>query len=197
MAGRELPAILTPATAEQVQDAFIMAWQGQLGHLPEDKQVRVLMAQTALETQRWQKMIAFSIGGMKCGPEVDHCYYSTTEHLRENIADAYLRQSTPAAPVELVSDVGNGVFVIKLMPKHPGCRFRAFETLQDSCCYHVQELANRWPAAWNAAVDGNSDKFVRELKHGRYFSGDVDVYRKSVNSLFAEFQRLPWPLNAS
>jgi hypothetical protein len=58
---------------------------------------------------------------------------------------------------------------------------RAFDTPEDGAAYYWERLRDRWPDAFYAM--GDPAEFVKQLKAGRYFTGDVTAYTRAVVAL--------------
>lgn len=180
----ELAPRKTPVTAEQLYDA--------LGDdLPRATRL-ILVAQSALETGRWASLVCYNLGNVKCPqPNVyDHCYFSTQEYVPRQQAGAAMVASTSDAPVEVARDEGGTHVWIRLRPKHPGCCFRAFSTLEQAAAWFVNFLKSHYSLAWSSALAGDPPSFVHNLRQGGYFTAPEDVYSRRVVQLYHEFDQL-------
>jgi len=58
----QVPAIRTPLAPSQALELITSALQAELGREPTAAEIKILLAQTALETDRWQKMYNWNFG---------------------------------------------------------------------------------------------------------------------------------------
>jgi hypothetical protein len=190
-----LPATRTLVSAQEMSDALAVAWRRYFGREPVFHAIRVLLAQWALETGRGKSMIAFNCGGIKATENELHCYYTTPERLPRTQALAMLARSTPRAPVTLASADDGGPFInILLHPSHPGCRFRAYKTLEDGALDYLALLRQRFERSWAAVVAGEPRTFARMLKSQGYYTGNENDYAAALASLFVEYSKLRPPV---
>jgi hypothetical protein len=75
-------------------------------------------------------------------------------------------------------------------PKHPWCRFRAFETLLEGSIDHVKLLNKRFSKSWPAVLAGDPTQFAHLLKVQGYYTADERIYANSVRSCFNEWSKL-------
>lgn len=66
-------------------------------------------------------------------------------------------------------------------------KFCAFHDLATGVRTHLEFLAERYPFAHRAMVDGDPEDFVSELKRRGYFTGDEEVYSRAVCSLVGRY----------
>jgi len=138
------------------------------------------MSQSALETGEWAKCIAFNLAGIKsAGKDGDWAFYTTREVASEAECDRLVAASTPAAPVRRFSKTE-----VFLDPPNPGCRFRAFSSLDDGVAFYLEFLFTRFSAAWPAVLTGDPFAFVHALKAHNYFTADEFEYLKGVVNRF-------------
>jgi len=62
-------------------------------------------------------------------------------------------------------------------------RFKAYDSPEQGAVDYVRLLASRYGPALEAAQRGDTSQFVRGLKSGGYFTGNVDAYQRSVESI--------------
>ena len=105
---------------------------------------------------------------MKSNPSHAHVYLTTEERMTPTVAHLCLARSSAAEPCEVVRDDVDTI-TLRFLPRHPTCRFRAFATLEDAAAAHVVLLVGHYPAAIDAAEDGDPAGFVHGLKSGGYF----------------------------
>lgn len=163
MSGTYFPPVRTPITNALFADAVRAAW-------PEASReaIGVLWAQYALETGRGKACWNNNIGNVKATPG-DGLNYTMLPNTWEIING---KRET-------------------FQPPHPQTWFRSYETLAEGMVSHIAFLRRRYAAAWAHVEAGQPDAFARALKARGYFTGDVDVYARSLVSLLAEWLRDP------
>lgn len=199
-----LEAVETPLSAAEVAVALARAWRARTGQTPTREALAVLLAQSALETGRWGAVRGASIrchnlGGIKANPaREDHACYPTREHLPPEVARRWIVGAGPAEDGSglAVQDTGQRdgtLWVVRVLPPHPACCFRAWHTLAEGAAAYLALLRDRYAKAWPHVEVGSPGAFVLALKSLGYFTGNVDEYRVSVESLWREYLALPWP----
>lgn len=224
MTARELPARATPVAipdlylAVRLQMEALVAQRhaaalevGAASVEPSSRDYRnaavIMLAQMALETNRFKAIQNYNLGGIKCPKGWTECYqhFATREHFAREIAEKYIREAPPGTKVEHVDDDAEGKWILVFRGPHPMNRFVAFETLEDAVAHHCGFMIGRmsankktgapeWqPARYAAAVDralaNDPLGFVTELRAKGYFTADPKVYSKSVFSIAREYDR--------
>jgi len=159
-----IPNKLTVMKALDVLKAFRAAFLAEIGSLPSNATLAILVAQSALECARWVSMHCFNFGNMRPpkGWAGSYCQFRCNEKIK-------------------------GVWVW-YDPPDPGSNFLAFESAEEGARYYMRKLRQTWPEAWAAALKGDAGGFVHGLKLRGYFTADETVYRASVQRLCTEFQ---------
>lgn len=191
MTARELPARATPVQAAEVFLALRLQLAAQLGASPPREAVAIMLGQMALETGRFRSVMNYNLGGIKCSKSWPGCWqhFTTTERLPMRTAQKYLDEVPPDSAVELVERFGD-VWTLRFRGKHPVNRFVAFESLDAAVEHHVAFLLGRYRSAVEVAVSTrDAEAYVSECHRLGYFTGDADIYRKSVSSLAREYVR--------
>jgi len=156
---------LTPLTRQDATRALYDAYVRVTGGPPSARVLALLLAQSAFETERWQKIHNFNFGNAKA----DLNYPFITQ----------FRCSEVEQGVERVFD-----------PPDPHCNFRAYATATDGALDHIKVLQSR-PHWWNALQSGDPNVFVDALATvPKYFTGNPAIYKRAVASLFEEFAPL-------
>ena len=149
----------------------------------------LLMAQWALETNRGKAMHNFNVGNVKdvAGVGAYDWQYFPCE---EDLDHGYAAKLSTSPLVKIVGHNAAGLCTTWFYPKHPGCCFRAFETLDDGVLDHLVLLNHNphFKCAWPAVLQGNPQQFVHLLKASGYFTASEAQYTKSVTSLFLEYK---------
>lgn len=147
----EVPATRTPTPDSALVPAAQQAYLAELGHLPANEVLAILLGQWAFECNHGGACMNYNLGAYKRGPGPDWCSFSTTEWL-----------GTP--PVET----------------HMVCEFSAWPTLESAVEFCISSLYNHFTEAWSRAVLGDSDGFVAGLKLRGYFTGPLLAYQAGV-----------------
>lgn len=172
-----IPNVLTAMTSDDVMLAFNTAFHTLTGQFPSEDTLAILTAQSCLECARWKSMHCYNFGNIRPPKDWtgDYCQFRCNE------------QISP----------GKWVWYD---PPQPGSNFVAFETAESGAAFYMQKLAQRWPEAWTAALNGNVAMFVHGLKQRGYFTADEAPYLTAVLKLFLEFkgqekaEELQWDL---
>jgi hypothetical protein len=160
--GQQVEATKTPATAQQVADALWSVWPSELGGRPSLPEICVLLAQWDLETAAGQSMICWNVGNVKQPTDDnDWCMFSTVEYV-------------------------NGK-PVTIHPPDPGCRFRAFASLDDGVQQYLHSMWSRWTDAWPSVVEGDPEGFAYGLKQQGYYTAPVAAYAAGVKSRFDKY----------
>lgn len=147
----------TQMTPSAASAELRQAWTRVTGEAPNDKTVALLTAQWAHETAHGSSMYNYNFGGIKGTGPTG---LSVEQHTKEGWGRNE-RQITD--------------------------RFRAYESPEAGAEDYVKLLTHRFPEAANAARAGNAEGFVQGLKQRGYFTGDVQAYHRSVESLSEEY----------
>jgi len=156
---------LTPLSQQYASRALAEAFTRVTGAPPTNRVLALLLAQTAFETGRWQKIHNFNFGNAK--------------------ADL----SYPLVTQFRCSEVENGVERF-FDPPDPHCNFRAYTTAADGAVDYIKVLQSR-PHWWNGLQTEDPNAFVDALATApKYFTGNPVAYKRAVESLFDEFRPL-------
>lgn len=224
MTARELPARATPVAIPDLYLAVRLQLETLIAERnaataqasasvaqPSSRDFRnatvIMLAQMALETNRFKAIQNYNLGGIKCPKGWTECYqhFTTREHFAPDIAEKYIREAPPGTTVEHVDDDADGKWILVFRGAHPMNRFVAFETLEDAVSHHCGFMVGRmgankktgareWqPARYAQAIDRALENdplgFVTELRAKGYFTADPKVYSKSVFSIAREYDR--------
>ena len=151
----------------------------------------LLLSQWALETARGHAMHNNNIGNVKDVAGVgtyDWQFYACEEDLDPAYA-AKLQAASPAL-VKVVGTNSRNLSTTWFYPKHPGCCFRAFETLDDGVLDHLALLNNNphFKCAWPAVLQGDPQQFAHLLHVSGYYTASETQYAANVMSLFREYR---------
>jgi len=191
----EVTAIRTEVNPRLLARALCRAWYAQEGAVPTRNALLVLLAQSALETGRWQHCWNYNLGGTKATDKWDgeHFCRSTSEFVLRSTAFRWLAESQPRTDgrpgddVEITSTQA-GFATVRLHPSHTATRFQAFRTLDEGAAAYLRVLRSRYGRAWPDLETGDPVSFVAQLKRAGYFTARVEEYSKAVVSLFSEYK---------
>ncbi|WP_394831703.1 hypothetical protein LVJ94_34840 [Pendulispora rubella] len=173
----------TPIDHESLRTALSRAWSELDGTEPNAEGVSLLLAQSAIETDHGRKSKNWNVGGVKADGAELYTYAATLEVLPRKDANAALARSSPGAPCELAADDGGPMMTLRFLPNHPACAFAAYRTLDEGAQGFVALLARRYVSALECARQGDVVGYAEGLKSRGYFSGNLDAYRRNLESL--------------
>lgn len=184
---------LTTPTQAEMFTALGSAYVQYMGGPPTLEQVCLLMAQSAFETGWWKYMHCYNIGNVKSveGDGRDFTYFRCWEIVPTRSVAALQAHAKYGHLVSVESsDAKTGRSKIWLDPEHPGCRFRAYKSLQLGIFDHFGKLLDQYTDedpvrdAWHFAVKADPVGFVHALKLKGYFTGDEAIYKRQVADIF-------------
>ena len=162
LGGVEIPDRLTPLTAEQAAGALATAYRRVTGAFPTQRILGLLVAQTAQETGRWQRLHNYGFGNLKAA--ASDLYYQGFR----------------------CWEVVNGQ-TVWYEADNPICRFAAYLTAEDGAERYIRLLQKR-PHWWNGLQTGTVDGFVAGLTTvPKFFTGDAGVYARNMTQFISEY----------
>lgn len=181
---QRLPDQKTPVSRQAVLEALWKAWMAYFNSAPKRESIWVLMSQWALETGWGASCHCYNLGNVKSreGDGFDYTYFACNEILPKATALRYQNNTPDTAKITSVRS--DGTAIIWFHPDHPGCRFRAFKTLQEGAADHLALLFKRFHKAWPAVAEGDPAKFSHMLKMQGYYTADLASYTKTLTSVF-------------
>jgi len=187
----ELLDLKTPITKQEAIEAL---WNGYMlffGDAPEPETIQVIAGQWGLETGWGVSMHAWNFGNVKSvdGDGFDYVYFACNELLCVNTALAYANADPNHAKITSTRDDGN--VWIWFYPKHRGCRFRAFMTVEDGASDHIALLVKHFPAAMRAAQAGDPILYAHALRESHYYTADERSYSTGLVGCMRTVQGLP------
>ncbi len=186
---KELPDIKTQVSIEDMFYALAYAWVQLFNEQPKKESIVVLLAHGALETGRFKSMHCYNIGNIKGreGDGRDYCFFACNELMPVKQAQALVGRSSKDGGNAIITGIRNdGMAWIWFYPKHYGCRFRAFETLEAGALDYMMMLRNRFKLSWPAVVKGDVAAFCHLLKQQNYYTADESSYTKAVANVYNE-----------
>lgn len=179
-----LPDQITPATRQEVLEALWKSWIVYFNSIPKKESIWVLMSQWALESGWGRSCHCYNLGNVKSreGDGYDYTYFACNEILPK--ASAEKLQAKDPKRAKITSYRSDGTAIIWFYPDHPGCRFRAFRTLQEGALDHLVILVKKFDKAWSAVAEGDPAKFAHLLKVQSYYTADEYSYTASLVGCF-------------
>jgi len=188
----------TVVTAQEMADALYRAWYKYFGRPPAYHSILVLLSQWALETGSGKSMHNYNVGNVKARPDGPYDYQFFACNERMSLQQAMKLQQADPQHAKITRDNGDGTCWIWFYPKHPGCCFRAFRTLDDGVFDHLIMLVNHksFKQAWPAVEAGSPEQFSKLLRKAGYYTADESAYTAGVVRLYKGFEgkvKLPDP----
>ena len=187
MANIEHADELTPCSKHDLLQALDVAlFEHELTDIKKEA-VCLLAAQWALETGNGHSCHCWNLGNVKSseGDGHDWCFFKCNELLSQQVASRLTAADPEHVKVTSAPDA-NGCVWTWFYPPHPGCRFRAFDTLLDGAVDQVAVMAGRFKQAWPALLSGDPVAFVHALKQQGYFTASETSYLRGVQALYTE-----------
>jgi hypothetical protein len=151
--------------------------------------VRLVVAQFAVESGM-RSCFNYNVSGIKTRPystKYDWQFFTTTERFD----DARLKEAQRLGPL-LVHFVARDekMTTVRLLPKHPWCCFRAFQSLQaavDDHCVTIREtFGKREPKSLDALLTGDPLAYAHALRVNGYYTAKEDKYVAALQTRLAE-----------
>jgi len=190
MANKLYDQVITIKSIDVFNSLWI-AWLNLFNNPPKKESILCLLAQSALETNRWKSIHCYNFGNIKSrdGDGRDYTFFACNEIMPLKMAQDYVSKSPSLAKITSIRNDGKAI--VWFYPEHPACRFRAFKTINEGAIDYLSFLQTKYKKAWNAILDGDVCKFSHELKINGYYTADESSYTKGLKSLFDEFSKLP------
>ncbi len=196
---KELALKRTPLDYESIAGALVLAWSSDSrfdnAYPISRKAVRLASAQIAIESglsSCWN----YNLSGMKTSPNNKSGYSWQYFKTRERFTDAQLASAKTLGSVEDKGVIEAGLHSVYLLPKHPWCCFRAFESLDAAMLDHLQTLERKFPRGLAGLVLGDAAAFAHGLKQDGYYTATEKSYRDGLGWRYAqELKAVPDNLN--
>ena len=157
------------------------AWQRYYNNLPNNRQLALLWAQSALETGRWKIIRNNNFGNIKKKHAKPNWNIKDDGHLFTMFA------------------TGENLWNQKLgkseyhwfEPPDPQTHFRAYRTATDGAEDYIKFVSQRkrYVKAWQMVLAGDPEGFSHELKVAGYYTASEALYTKGIVRLTNEFLR--------
>jgi len=156
---------LTPLSPSAAAAALSTAYQQLIGSAPTQAVLGLVIAQSALETDGWQKIHNFNFGNQKAGAD----YPAIVQFRCSEIVDG----------VEKFFD-----------PPDPTCNFRAYQSASEGALDYLRVLHSR-PHWWQGLQTGDPSAFVDALATTpKYFTASPALYKRALLMRLQQFAPL-------
>lgn len=156
---------LTPLSPSAAAAALSAAYQQLTGSAPSQPVLGLVIAQSALETDGWQKIHNFNFGNQKAGAD----YPAIVQFRCSEIVDG----------VEKFFD-----------PPDPTCNFRAYQSASEGALDYLRVLHSR-PHWWQGLQTGDPSSFVDALATApKYFTASPALYKSALLMRLQQFAPL-------
>jgi hypothetical protein len=134
----------------------------------------------------------YCLSGMKTSPNNVGGYSWQYFRTRELYTAGQLADAISRGPVQKIGPVKGkpNLTEVMLLPEHPYCCFRAFETLEDAMLDHFTTIRRKWPKAFVELLAGSADNYAHELKAGGYYTALESQYAGGLKWRLNEEARL-------
>ena len=164
MIPRELPDTITPIKLAELIPALWHAYRAVTGKTPTRQEISLLAAWWGLETGWGKSCHCFNLGNAKSRDGDGRCW-------------CFFR----------CNEIINGR-VVWFDPPNPGCRFRAFESIEDGAADWVALIHSQFPEAAAALKEG-PDQVARAAKRRGYYTADEAQYTRTLVGCLPIVQR--------
>lgn len=153
-----LPSVRTPVAPSDLYAVLRAEWRAQVGSEPSRASLLVLLAHWDFETGGGGACIAYNLAGIKYTPGcgTDYASYITQEYI--------------------------GGKPVTIHPPDPGCRFRAYGSLDEGAADYLKELRGQFGFAWPAVVAGDVADFAHRLKLRNYYTAPEATYARGLEA---------------
>lgn len=189
----ELTNVLTPITRPDLLRGLVEAWFHLFGVEAKKESICILGSQWCLETGNGKSMHNYNLGNVKSsdGDGYDFTFFGCGEELSIGVAQ-HAVQVSPLVTIKRVYQVGSTQMAsIRVEPKHPWCRFRAFQSFSEGVIDYISLLNKRFNQAWPAVLSGDPSLFSHYLHQEHYYTADESQYTTELVSLFHTLIQLP------
>jgi hypothetical protein len=189
----ELDANKTPITKQDLLLALWQAWYQIFGDEAKHESICVMGGQWALETGWGKSMWDFNLGNVKSvdGDGHDYQFFGCGEELPLSVAQHAVHDSPLVKVVRQYSVNNVPMASVWIDPKHPWCRFRAFNSLLEGAIDYVKLLNKRFQRAWPAVIAGDPALFAHYLKLQGYYTAPEAEYISTIKSTFHTMMGVP------
>lgn len=182
----ELSDALTPITRTDLLRGLVEAWGHLFGTEAKKESICILGSQWCLETGNGKSMHCWNLGNVKSseGDGHDFTFFGCGEELSLSVAKL-AAQASPLVTIKRVYLMGSTQMAsVWIDPKHPWCRFRAFQSISEGAIDYISLLSKRFKQAWPAVLSGDPALFSHYLHQEHYYTADEGSYTAGLVSLF-------------
>jgi hypothetical protein len=147
----------TPTTRAELAAALERAWPSVVGGEPPPGAVRLLVAQSDIETDGWRANWNWNFGNVK------------------------RVKGERWTMLRGVWEILGGKKVV-FQPPHPQTHFRAFPDIDAGARAFLEVLHRRFASAWPAVLSGDPDAFAHALKKARYYTAAEADYARALRA---------------
>ena len=189
----ELAAAKTPVTRPELLLALWQAWYQIFGTEAKHESICVMGGQWALEDAWGRSMWDFNLGNVKSvdGDGHDYQFFGCGEELPLSVAQHAVHDSPLVKVVRQYSVNNVPMASVWISPKHPWCRFRAFNSLLEGAVNYVKLLNKRFQMAWPAVIAGDPALFSHYLKLQHYYTAPESQYTSTIELTFHTMMAVP------
>lgn len=174
-----VPTIIKKFSEAEAAYALRQAWKIKYKNYPNNNQLALLWAQSALETARWKSIRNFNFGNIK----------KKWPNPKYNIKDDG-HKFTMFATGENLLNKGKLEYHW-FEPPHIQTHFCSYNTIVDGAEDYLLFVSQkkRYAKAWQQVLAGDPKAFGHELKVAGYYTASEELYTKGVIRLTDEFLR--------
>jgi hypothetical protein len=189
----ELNAVKTPVSKQDLLLALWQAWYQIFGDEAKHESICVMGGQWALEDAWGKSMWCYNLGNVKSvdGDGHDYQFFGCGEELPLSVALHAVHDSPLVKVVRQYSVNNVPMASVWINPKHPWCRFRAFNSLLEGAIDYVKLLNKRFQRAWPAVIAGDPALFAHYLKLQGYYTAPEAEYVSTIKSTFHTMMGVP------
>ena len=189
----ELVDVLTPVTRTDLLKGLVEAWGHLFGVAAKKESICILGSQWCLETGNGKSMHCFNLGNVKSseGDGHDFTFFGCGEELSLGVAQ-HAVQSSSLVTIKRIYQVGSTQMAsVWVEPKHPWCRFRAFQSINEGAIDYINLLVKRFQRAWPSVLSGDPALFSHYLHEQHYYTADEGSYTAGLVSLYHTLGQIP------
>lgn len=157
--GLFVKAARTPVSIRDVHKALHEAWPIAVGGDPNENAIRVLLAQSEIETGAWRACWNWNLGNVK----------RVRGHQWTMLGGTW--------------EILNGKKVV-FDPPHPQTHFCAFSTIEEGAKWWLKKMQSRFSKSWPAALSGDPSAFSKALKAQHYYTASEADYTRMMVAAF-------------
>ena len=187
---KEIADRLTPLSPEAFVLALMHSWASYFGRGPKARQLACVVAQLVLETGRRKQPDGTWLWGQGYAEGLGAHNFNWGNIKHKGSSDPNDFQFFECAEWLWDPKTKKSVFH-RFKPRHPQCKFRAYETAEEGFSDYLRFLIRRrngvYLKAWNEGVhEGDPIRFSHELGAAGYYTAPIPKYTRTLVSLFSD-----------